>query len=258
MRFGFTACLVMLFTLPAWALKTAYVSFDQPEKWQCELSQGVWICQSNLDLDRKESVILSIATLATEWDTLDNYEEYLKKPRSIQDETGNTIETDVKYVRRRNINGFVWVDSLQFNSELPGFWARYLSTVQNKYAILITYIVSDDHYKQLAPQFEHMVASLKPNKELDLNVASHQDGSQLPGANIMGPKRQEILKGLLNTKKPKAPEAPPSGGTSTIFLLAIGAAAVAGIVIMRRRRKQPRKKIPPTQPPSPPVRRAQK
>src|SRR5258708_2117667 len=123
-----------MLTLPsaAFALTTAYVSFEHPDGWRCELSQGVCICQSTIEPDRKESVVLSIATMPTEWDTVDNYENYLKQPRPIQDEEGNTLTSKVTYSRRRNINGSVWVDSLQFNSELPGFWARYVATVHNK------------------------------------------------------------------------------------------------------------------------------
>jgi hypothetical protein len=238
----------------AFALKTAYVSFDQPEKWQCELSQGVWICQSNLETDRRESVILSIATVASEWDSVENYEEYLKKVRTIQDEEGKTLSTDIKYVRKRNINGFWWVDSLQFNSELPGFWARYLATVQNKYAILITYIVSDEHYKQLAPQFERMIASLKPNKELDLNIASKQDGGGIPGANIMG-RREEIIKNLLNAHKSKPKEqVVPAGNMVSIFLGLILAVVIGAYIVLRRRKKPPGPKQ--NRPPTPPVKRA--
>src|SRR5438067_870320 len=124
--------LLSVLAQPARALTTAYVSFEHPDGWRCELSQGVWICQSTLEADRKESVVLSIATMATEWDTLENYEEYLKQPRTIQDEDGKTITSKVTYTRRRNINGTTWVDSLQHDSELPGFWARYVATVQNK------------------------------------------------------------------------------------------------------------------------------
>src|SRR5262245_8033706 len=118
-----------IFGLRILALDTAYVSFNHPEGWRCELSQGVWVCQSGIETERKESVILSIATLATEWDTIDNYVDYLKQARTIQDDDGTTITAKVSYVRKRNVNGVEWVDSLQQNSELNGFWARYLSTV---------------------------------------------------------------------------------------------------------------------------------
>ena len=237
--------LVLLIASPAFALTTAYVSFDHPEGWRCELSQGVWICQSTLEPDRKEAVILSIATLATEWDSIENYEEYLKQPRTIQDEEGNTITSKVTYVRRRNVNGVTWVDSLQQNSELPGFWARYLATVHNtnnsRLAILITYIVSEERYQQLAPQFERMVASLKPNDEFNLNIASKQGIGALPGAEKLGPSQKDLLKGLGLGKKKEEPkkEAPAPEDTSSPMstLLIVGGGAVIGYILMRRRKK---------------------
>src|SRR5262249_17613417 len=101
---------LIFLSMPAWALTNAYVSFDHPEGWKCELSQGVWICQSTVEPDRKESVVLSIATMASEWDTIENYEEWLKTARTIQDEEEKTYTAEVKYVRKRNINGHTWVD----------------------------------------------------------------------------------------------------------------------------------------------------
>jgi len=231
---------VLVFSSPSSALVTQYVSFEHPEGWKCELSQGVFICQSTTEPDRKEAIVLSIATIASEWDSLENYEEYLKKPKTIQDDEGNTITSKVTYSRRRNINGTVWVDSLQYNSELPGFWARYLSTVQNKLAILITYIVSDDRYSQLAPQFERMVSSLKPNADFNLNVASQQGTSPLPGSTILGPKAQkDLLSDRLNKKKNVEPVNGPSSGEGSLtpVILAVAAAIAVGVFVKTRKKK---------------------
>ena len=224
-------------------LTTAYVNFEHPDGWRCELSQGVWICQSTLEPDRKESVVLSIATMKTEWDSIENYATYLKRPRTIQDEEGNTLTSKVTYARTRKINGVQWVDSLQYNSELPGFWARYLATVQGKLAILITYIVSDEFYKKLAPQFERMVASLRPNKEFDLNIPSEQWDGPLPGTDVLGKGKADILKSRLNIKRPKkntptADVTPPGAedGDNTMLLVGVGVLALLGLVVMRKRR----------------------
>jgi hypothetical protein len=239
------ACLLL--AAPALALNTAYVNFEHPDGWRCELSQGVWICQSTIEPDRKESVVLSIATMRTEWDSLDNYLEYLKKPRPVQDEDGNQLTSKVTYARKRSINGVEWIDSLQYNSELPGFWARYLATVQGKLAILITYIVSDEYYQKLAPQFEKMVASMKPNAEQDLNVASQQETNPLPWSEKLGgPKsREDMLKDRLNIgrKGAKTPTAKPmdqptaSGGMNPM-LYAVGGGAIALLLLLRLRRKR--------------------
>lgn len=216
-----------------YALQTAYVSFDHPEGWKCELSQGVWICQSTQEPDRKESVVLSIATVQTEWDSLDNFENYLKQTRTIQNETGEPVTSKISYVRKRNIHGHQWVDSLQFNSEVPGFWARYLATTHNKLAILITYIVSDSHYKNLAPIFERMVSSLKPNADFDINVASKQGDGPLPGATKLGPLQKNILEERLNIPKKKVQEEPISLTKIILLLIVIGL-----FIIYLRKRKQ--------------------
>jgi hypothetical protein len=234
----------LLFTiLWAWnalALETAYVSFDHPEGWRCELSQGVWICQNTQEPDRRESVVLSIATMATEWDTLDNYLKYLSEPRTLKEESGKTIRSKVTYARKRNINGVQWVDSLQHNSELPGFWSRYVATVQNKLAILITYIVSDEHYSKMAPQFERMVSSLKPRSDFDLNVASKQGDGPIPGSTKLGPLTKSILADRLNTQRKTAEQAeelPEEQGSLALALgvLLMGAGAV--FWVLHRRKK---------------------
>lgn len=226
-------CICLLNVPHAYALLTQYVSCEHPEGWRCELAQGVFICQSTNEVDRKESIVLSIATIAGEWDTLENYEEYLKKPKSVQDELGNTIQSKITYTRRRNINGAVWIDSLQQNSELPGFWSRYLATVHNKLAILLTYIVSDENYSKMAPQFERMVSTLKLKTDFDLNVASRQEKSPLPGAAILGPQAQkDLLAQRLNTKKAALP--PEDSGSSTT-LIAILVCAILGVLIFIKR-----------------------
>ncbi len=234
--------LLALWVAPCFALKTAYISFDHPDGWRCELSQGVWICQSTLEGERRESVVLSIATRATEWDTVDNYLEYLKKTRTISDEQGKPVESKVTYARKRDINGVVWVDSLQVNSELPGFWARYVATVHNKLAILITYVVSEENYQRLAPQFERMVASLRPNAEFDLNIASKQGDAPLPGATKLGPLQANILRDRLKPASTslKNDEAEEVSGESSPFALLVSLAFLAGAVywVLRRRKKK--------------------
>lgn len=250
---------ILFFCSQAFALTTAYVSFDQPEGWRCELASGVWVCQSALESDRKEAVVLSIATIATEWDTLENFEEYLKKPKPIQDELGNQIQSTVRYTRRRNVNGFNWIDSLQLNSELPGFWARYLVTVhktaKHRVAILITYVVSEERYSALAPQFERMVQSLKPNAEFDLNIASKQGAGDVPGSQILGPgaDTKSILAERLNVKrkKPVEPTEEPSGGFSPVLVI-LALLFGGGYIWMKKKRDKLAKKNSdgPTEPPA--------
>lgn len=265
MRCVATLSLVLaLICLRADALTTAYVSFEHPDGWQCELSQGVWICQSTLPTDRKESVVLSIAAQATEWDSLQNYEVYLKRPRRIQDEEGKSLTSQVTYTRRRQINGHEWVDSLQKNSELPGFWTRYLATVHqtkaSRLAILITYIVSEARYSKLAPQFERMVASMKPKADFDTTIASKQE-QILPGSQVLG-HMQKSIADRLGVKPPPTvqADAPPDSGLDPVLIALVGGVVLI-FLFLRTRRKKPKRPsgVPPQTPPGstgqPPARR---
>lgn len=238
------------FSLSAGATKAPkYVKFDPPDGWKCEISQAVWICQSTNDTDRKESVILSIATVATDWDSLDNFESYLKQVRPYKDDSGSLVTPKITYTRRRNINGFFWVDSLQLNSELPGFWARYVATVQNKLAILITYIVSEENYSKLAPQFERMVASLKPNSDFDAS-SGKLETDPVPGSTKLGTVQKDILAERLNLRKKPVEKAaeepepePETESSSLTWIVLVGAIAVIAVIVIRRRKKA--KTLPP-------------
>lgn len=244
--------LFALVSTTAFGLKTAYVQFDHPEGWKCELAQGVWICQSTTEPDRREAVVLSIATMATEWDTLDNYETYLKQPKTIQDEDGTTLTSKVTYARKRNINGHTWVDALHFNSELPGFWSRYVATTvktqQNSLAILITYIVSEEYYKQLAPKFEAMISSLKPNAEFDAAVLSRQGDGSVNTSMKIGDVQKDILRERVRLRPGSVNAAAGAGSDGTVavsnnkkplVVAILGGAAVVYLLLRRRKKKKP-------------------
>lgn len=238
--------LLFFISIPALALKTAYVSFDTPDGWRCDLSEGVWICQTMVETHRKDSVVLSIASLATDWDTLDNYEKYLNQTRTIRDDQGKSYDSKIIWARRRKINQIEWIDSLQFNSEIPGFYARYLGTThttgQTKLAILITYVVSGDKYAYFSPLFDRMIATLKPNTEFDINIPSMQGELPLHGNQKLG-SVPKILAERLDIKKRQSTdlvevETESSSRTLPTILFLILLAAAGVYLIIRRRRKK--------------------
>lgn len=240
--------LAFFVALPAFALfETRYVSFQEPEGWKCENIERTYYCQATKDPERKESLVMTLGVQATEWDSLDAYEKFLKVPKTITEEDGKTpITSKVIYARKRNLNGTVWVDALHFQSELPGFWARYLATVNSPVSILVTYIVSDEYYNQISPQFERMVTSLKVNTGFNaMNVPPTKQGELVPGADKMGPKTP---KDLLSAKKSKVePDTKvsveePSEGFSVGFYLIIGGAALLTMVALRSKRKPKKSK----------------
>ncbi len=222
--------------------ETRYVSFQEPEGWKCENIEKTYYCQATKDPERKESLVMTLGVQATEWDSLDAYEKFLKTPKTITDDDGKTsITSKVVYARKRNINGAVWLDALHFQSELPGFWARYLATVNSPVAILVTYIVSDEYYNQISPQFERMVTSLKVNTGFNaVTVPPTKMGGELPGADKMGPKNP---KDFLLAKKPKTepetqiPMEPASEKSPLSTYLILGGILIFAMAYIRMKRK---------------------
>jgi len=228
---------ILCFSLPSFGMQTQYLTFEEPPGWRCELSSGVYICQSSQEAERTESLILVFAAPMSEWDSLSNYENYLNQSKVVLDENDKPINSKVTFVRRRNVNGVDWIDSLQQNSELVGFWTRYVATVQKPLAILVTYVVSNQKYADLTPSFERMVASLKP--VTDFKFVQNRSDLVMPGTELGGILKGQIQKRL--QKKPAIQSEPlEKGSNANSVLIIIITVLVAGAVLTLRRRKKPK------------------
>jgi hypothetical protein len=138
-----------------------YTEFELPIGWECALEGSEWVCQSN-DKDRKkEAIIILAAKYRGDQDSLEQYQTYLKAPKSFTLPGGKQQISEAKSVVVKTINGHQWVDSLHLASEVPGFYTRYLATVKDTLGIAVTFSVSKDHYNEYQDIFEKVVATLK-------------------------------------------------------------------------------------------------
>jgi hypothetical protein len=74
---------------------------------------------------------------------------------------GKPMKSEKKFAKTVNINNQAWVDSLHMESEIPGFYTRYLATVKQDIGVLVTYSINKDKYPQYLQDFENMVQTLK-------------------------------------------------------------------------------------------------
>jgi hypothetical protein len=85
------------------------------------------------------------------------------------------VKSDPKYAKTQNLNGHPWVDSLHLESEIPGFYTRYLATVKQDIGVLVTYSVNKAKYQDYLQDFDHMVNTLKVFRKVGgINVAPAQ------------------------------------------------------------------------------------
>lgn len=138
-----------------------FSEFELPNGWDCALEGSEWVCQSDNKDRKKEAIIILAAKYRGEQDSLDQYQAYLKAPKTFSLPGGKTQVSEAKAVSVREINGQRWVDSLHLASEVPGFYTRYLATVKDSLGIAVTFSVAKDHYDSYQDIFEKIIATLK-------------------------------------------------------------------------------------------------
>jgi hypothetical protein len=235
-----------LLSAPAFAAKFAnqFVEFDLPTAWNCSLEGTEWVCQNQQDAaKKKEAIIILAAKIQGDQDTLDQYLNYLKAPKTFTSAQGKSITSNVSYAQSKTINERMWADSLHMESEVPGFYTRYLATVTDGIGILVTYSVNKGKYQEYTPMFEEMVKSLKAfRKDGGLNAAP-ANSDLFKNAKIPSGISGDTVFGSVQGASEEAPkQAAPSGLQAlmqdpVIFYGGLGALAILILSILKKRKK---------------------
>lgn len=148
--------------------RNAYVQFELPAQWDCSLEGTEWVCSSKSKSDAKESIIILTAKEVGPQDSFQAYESYLKTPKQLATAAGKATQSQIKSVKQRKINDHTWVDALHLGSEIPGYYTRYIATIKDKLAILVTLSAHQKHYTKYSNDYFKAVESLRvvASKEL--------------------------------------------------------------------------------------------
>lgn len=180
----------VLFSAPANAkiFRNSYVSFELPDRWECKLEQTEFVCRSTgtggaQDDPRQAAIILTAKEVGPQ-DNLGAYEAHLKKPYLITGRDGKVIQSDIKQVSTRQINNHPWVDGMHLNSEIPNYFTRYLATVKDKIAVLITFSAHQMQYTKYSSEFYRSIESLR--LVFTRSSLGSGGGANLPGTELFG------------------------------------------------------------------------
>lgn len=213
-----------------------FCEFELPTGWDCALEGSEWVCQSE-DKDRKkEAIIILAAKYRGEQDSLDQYQAYLKAPKTFTLPGGKSQISEPKSVNIKTIKDQRWVDALHLASEVPGFYTRYLATVKDTLGIAVTFSVAKDHYDAYQDIFEKVVATLKV---FDNKAAGNQNWTQKKGEGDLADSTTVV--GDTNTNPDiKAQKKGNAGGgdSTTDSILMIVAIAVVGFIIFKMKKKK--------------------
>ena len=149
--------------------KNAYISFEMLDTWKCKLEQTEWVCRAEDPQEAKEAVIILTAKEKGPTDNFPIYMDHMSKPMMLNLRTGGQAQSTVTMPPREEmINDQKWLDGLHANSEVQNYFTRYLATIKDNIAILITFSVHNKYYAKHRAHFMDTVRSLRVIATKDL------------------------------------------------------------------------------------------
>ena len=141
--------------------RNSYVSFELPQKWKCKIEGTEWLCSSTYKQQSREAVIILTAKESGPTDNLAAYQAHLGKVQLKTSATKKATKSKVIHVKRRKIASQEWVDGMHEGSEIPNYYTRYLATVRDRIAILVTFSAHKKHYTKYSSDFFRAIQSLR-------------------------------------------------------------------------------------------------
>ncbi len=165
--------------------KNAYVAFEMPDDWNCTLEQTEWVCRSGKLPDMKEAIIILTAKEVGPTDSFQFYESHLNSPISANNKQVATQSKMIYKAKYVQINNQQWLDGLHNGSEVPNYFTRYMATIKNKIAVLVTFSAHERFYSKYSTMFHNAIMSMRV-------IASHnmsnrpESGPLRPGSETIG------------------------------------------------------------------------
>lgn len=182
----FLAFILLSFTSHAKVFRNAYIAFEMPETWKCNLEQTEWVCRSEQTKEAKEAIIILTAKEVGPTDTFPLYEAHLNSPISVNLKGGGAASSKIVYKSKKvQINDQPWIDSLHLGSEVPNYFTRYLATIKDKIAILVTFSAHKQYYTKYSQDFFKAVMSLRVIASKNLSMRPDL-GPIRPGSETLG------------------------------------------------------------------------
>jgi hypothetical protein len=180
------AVILLSFSAQAKVFRNAYIAFEMPETWKCNLEQTEWVCRSEQTKESKEAIIILTAKEVGPTDSFPLYEGHLNAPITANLKGGGTAESKVVYKAKNvQINEQPWVDSLHLGSEVPNYFTRYLATIKDRIAILVTFSAHKAYYTKYSADFIKAVMSLRVIASKNI-MGSPDLGPIRPGSETLG------------------------------------------------------------------------
>lgn len=232
---------LVLISSSSWAaiFRNSYVSFELPPKWKCLLEETEWVCRSTLTKQSKEAIIILTAKEIGPKDSFRQYKAHLSQPKTNVTSRGTRIRSRVFHAKPVRISNHLWIDGLHLASETPRYYTRYLATIKDKIAILVTFSAHKLHYTRYSNDFFRAIKSLKVTASKRLTNKNKRLGGRLGpgqyGVNLDSDMPTEMT-GM--DYGDELSEGPSSDNSSLMTWLAISLLTGSGGLFLWRRKKK--------------------
>lgn len=212
-----------------------YAQFSLPDGWTCQLEGSEWVCQSENNDRKREAIVILAAKIAGPKDRLEEYQAYLKAPKTFSLPGGKTQVSEAKYTSSKTIAGQNWIDSMHLASEVPGFYTRYLATVKEDLGVAVTFSVAKDFYPSYQAVFDKMVETLRVfrQKAGAGNQFVQKTKEESLGNSVIDDTQNTVDLNAQNQQKKGG-----AGGSSDMILIVVGIAVVAFILFKLKKKKK--------------------
>jgi hypothetical protein len=216
--------------------RNAYISFELPQGWNCNLEQTEWVCRSESSKESKEAIIILTAKEVGPTDSMPQYEQHLNTPITLPLKTGGSTESKIVYKAKTvQINDQSWMDGLHLGSEVQSYFTRYLATIKGRIAVLVTFSAHKQFYTKYSQDFFKAVMSLRVTETK--NIGNTPDlGPIRPGGGTLGP--GSFQGAMQDTANPDEMNSNGGKGGNKMMLLGIAVIlAAAGVYIFLKKKR---------------------
>jgi LPXTG-motif cell wall-anchored protein len=193
--------------------RNAYIAFEMPDEWNCTLEQTEWVCRSMKVPDMKESIIVLTAKEVGPTDSFPMYEGHLNNPISAQNQAAATQSRMIYKAKYVQVNNQQWLDGLHLGSEVPNYFTRYMATLKNKIAVLVTFSAHEKYYSKYSTMFHNAIMSMRVIATQSLGNKPEM-GPLRPGSETIG----QSINSAMPADMYGSNEGDEKGGSGTLFL----------------------------------------
>lgn len=162
---AFSSISIISATLEAKQVATPYLNFQISDRWVCQRADPLaFTCQLQSNQPVRDALIIISAKEAGPEDNFASFQKYLAMPKPLPVMGGRAIVSKPQYVKQLVINRQTWVDGVQFNGEIAGYYTRYLTTVKQNLSILITFSAARERWRFFSQDFNMAVQTLQLTK----------------------------------------------------------------------------------------------